>query len=147
MKKAYGALILMVVIMAACTAYAVDAAGSGKCVFDHSVTATVEPIIVSYTVSNLQLKPGEEITMTYTISNLSPQKHYGVFCDIEVPQNCLVGAKWADSGEYYAPGTEFEVPSQCYRKLILTVSPNLDFEGEIQINIKFFRTYSVEGKG
>ncbi|MFA4999038.1 MAG: hypothetical protein WC514_03440 [Candidatus Paceibacterota bacterium] len=145
--------LIAIFVLAAVTVMAfpmseASAAGGGRSVFNEEISIVVEPIVVSPAcVSVTEIRPGDEVKIVYTIRNYSSQKHYFVFCDIRVPQNCLIGARWTDTREDYIPGTEFLVPSQYYRTLEITVSPNLDLEGEFPIRVEFFRTRSTEGMG
>jgi|GEM_PF-4211549 len=147
MKTTIATVLIVVIALAMTFPANTSAAGSGKCVFDHSVTATVEPIEVSYETSNLQIRPGEEVKLTYTIVNSSSEKNFYVFCNVDVPQNCLVGAMFMDTGADYRLGEEFPIPLLGERELEITVSPNLDFEGDLPIRVIFYRTYSTEPKG
>ena len=124
------------------------AVGGGIKVFDRSYTFQIEPIeVVELKVPVTSgIKPGQPVEVVYKIINHSTQKHWNVVAILDL---LTVGvglqSKWIieEGGIQYAPGTPILIPSGYYRTLKVTFFPTED----MTINVRIYRTTSVEGKG
>lgn len=123
-------------------------------VFSHNLTVTIEPIEVQVEkISNLRVYPDQPVEIVYRITNHSTQTHWNLTAELSIPRGAPSGVgfshSWTLRGTPYTPGTIFQVPAGATveMRVITTYNSNLDYAGDIPIEISIYRVSGEPGEG